>query len=111
MADPIQLVQGDTGPDIQVTLTRQDTGEAQDLTGATVLMHFRRANRDSALFTVQGQSTAEEQVNGIAVFAFSGDQLNQVPGEYQAEFEVTFASGDRETVFEGIDFVIRKDYA
>lgn len=111
MADPIYLVQGDTGPDIKVTLTREDTGEVEDLTGANVQLHFRRKNRDSVLFSIQGQGIPAEREQGIIVFAFNGQQLDQTPGDYEGEVEVTYQSGQRETIYQTIDFFIREDYA
>jgi len=111
MADPINLVQGDTGPDIKVTLTREDTGAVEDLSGASVEMHFRRKNRDTVLFSLVGSNTVDEAEQGIVVFAFNGSQLNQTPGEYEGEVEVLFDSGQRETVYQTIDFFIREDFA
>ena len=111
MADPINLVQGDNGPDIKVTLTREDTGAVEDLTGTTVTMKFRRKNRDNVLFTLTGQSTPAEKQQGIIVFEFSGSQLDQTPGDYEGEVEVEFESGQRETVYQLVDFFIREDFA
>ena len=111
MADPIYLVQGDTGPDIKVTLTREDTGAVEDLTGANVNMHFRRKNRDTVLFTLAGQSTPTEREQGIIIFTFNGNQLDQTPGDYEGEVEVTYESGQRETIYQLIDFFIREDFA
>ena len=42
MSDVIYLVQGDTKPQVKATLTRDD-GTAQDVTGATIKLHFRPA--------------------------------------------------------------------
>ena len=111
MADPIYLVQGDTGPDIQATISREDTGAVEDLSAATVYLHFRRKNRDTILFTLQGQSTEQEAEQGVVIFAFNGEQLDQPVGEYEGEVEVVFASGQRETIYEILEFEIRKDFA
>jgi hypothetical protein len=53
MSDPIYLVQGDTAPQIKATLTRSDTGTAQDLTSTTINMHFRKALTTTLLFSGQ----------------------------------------------------------
>jgi hypothetical protein len=111
MAEPIFIVQGDTGPDIKITLTREDTGEVENLSGASVAMHFRRKNRDNVLFTLTGGGTVQEAEQGVVIFAFNGSQLDQVPGEYEGEVEVVYDSGQRETIYESIDFVIREDFA
>jgi hypothetical protein len=111
MADPIYLVQGDTGPQIRVVLTRQDTGLAEDITDATVRLYFRKKFTETVLFTLTGQSTPDEEALGTAVFVFSNGQLDLTPGEYEGEVEVVFDTGTRETVYEVIDFVLRKDFA
>jgi len=53
----------------------------------------------------------QEAEQGIVIFAFSASQLNQTPGEYEGEVEVLFDSGQRETVYQTIDFFIREDFA
>lgn len=111
MADPIYLVQGDTGPQIKVTLTRQDTGSAEDITGATVKLHFRKKDRDAVLFSLTGTNTEDEATDGIAIFIFQNGQLDLPAGDYQGEVEVVFNSGTRETVYEIIDFELRRDFA
>lgn len=111
MADPILLVQGDTGPQIKVTLTREDSGLAEDLTGATVSLHFKKKNTDTVLFTLTGQSTADEKVDGVTFFLFANGQLNLDAGKYVGEVEVVFESGTRETVYEIIEFTLREDFA
>lgn len=109
MADPIYLVQGDTGPQIKATLTRDDTGAAEDLTGATVNLHFRKKYTESLIFTLSG--TITDATAGDVVFNFSGSQLDIDAGEYEGEIEVTSNSSVIETVYEVIDFVLRKDFA
>ena len=111
MADPILLVQGDTSPQFKVTLTRQDTGLVEDLTGATATLHFRKKFTDTVLFSIVGQSTPDEATEGLTIFAFSSGQLDLDAGEYEGEVEVVFDTGARETIFEKLDFLIREDFA
>jgi len=111
MADPIYLVQGDTGPQIKVVLTRQDTGLAEDITDATVNLYFRKKFTETVLFTLTGQSTPDEASAGTAVFVFSNGQLDIAPGDYEGEVEVVFDTGTRETVYEILQFPLRKDFA
>ena len=111
MADPIYLVQGDTGPDIKVTLTRQDTGLVESLVGATVKLHFRKKASDSVLFSLDGEGTQIDRENGIVVFSFSSGQLDISPGDYEGEVEAVFDSGARETVYQKLQFSLRKDFA
>jgi hypothetical protein len=111
MADPIYLVQGDTGPQIKVSFTRQDTDAAQDITNSTVAMHFRRKYSDTVLFSNTGQSTEAEALLGESIIVFTAGQLDIDAGEYEGEIEVVFNSGVRETIYEKIDFLVRKDFA
>ena len=111
MTEIFKLVQGDTAPQIKVTLTREDTGLVEDLTGATVSLHFKKKGTSTVLFTITGQNTPQEEVAGVAYFVFSSGQLNLDAGNYVGEVEVVFQTGVRETVYEIIDFVLREDFA
>lgn len=111
MAEPILLVQGDTSPQVKVTLTRKDTGTAEDLTGSTVKLHFRKKATTTLLFSITGQSTADEATAGTTIFAFSNTQLNLNPGKYEGEVEVETSAGVKESVYEIVDFVLREDFA
>ena len=111
MADPIKLVQGDTAPQIKVVMTRDDTGAAEDITDATVKLHFRKKYTETLLFSLTGQSTPDEALVGTAIFAFSNGQLDIDAGEYEGEVEVVFDTGTRETIYEKLDFIMRKDFA
>lgn len=107
----INLVQGDTGPQIKVTLTRSDTGLAEDVSDATIKMHFRKQDTTSVLFTMNNQSTPEQQEIGVCIFIFSSGQLDVDAGYYEGEVEVVFDSGTRETVYEVVEFYVREDFA
>jgi hypothetical protein len=111
MADPIKLVQGDTAPQIKVIMTRSDTGSAEDITDATVKLHFRKQYNDEVLFSVTGQSTPDEATAGTVIFAFANGQLDLDEGQYEGEVEVVFDTGTRETIYEVIDFTLRRDFA
>jgi len=107
----INLVQGDTGPQIKVTLTRSDTGLAEDVSDATIKMHFRKQDTTSVLFSLTNQSTPEQQELGVCIFVFSAGQLDVDAGYYEGEVEVVFQSGTRETVYEVVEFYVREDFA
>ena len=106
----INLVQGDTGPQIKGSRTRRDTGAVQDLTGATVVMRFRKKRSTTVLFTLTNQSGDDDKTSGIALFAFSAGQLDLDEGYYEGEVEVVASSGTRETVYEIVDFYLREDF-
>ena len=107
----LNLVQGDTAPQVKVTLTRSDTNNVIDLTTASsVTMHFREKNTTNVLFSNTNSSSSTDQGNGIAIFLFTAGQLNISSGDYEAEIEIVFTDGSRETVFETIDFTLREDF-
>ena len=107
----INLVQGDTGPQIKVTLTRSDTGLAENVSDATIKMHFRKQGSTSVLFSMTNQSTPDQQSLGVCIFLFSTGQLDIDAGYYEGEVEVVFDSGTRETVYEVVEFYVREDFA
>lgn len=103
----IYLVKNDTASQMKVTLTREDTSAAVDLTGATVEMHFRKKHTDTKLWTATGAITAA--TDGEVVFTFDGTKLDQDSGKYEGEIEVTYSGGGIESVFDLVDFVIRDE--
>lgn len=112
MAEPLKLVQGDTGPQVKLTLTRSDTGDAIDLTGASSCqLHFRQQYSTTKLFTLDNQSGDDDKALGIAIFVFGSSDLDLNAGDYEGEVEIVFNSGVRETVYETVNFVLREDFA
>ena len=111
MATSFKYVQGDTGPQIRVTLTEEDTGNAVDLTGGTVTLHFRAAGEAQVLFSRQFFINPQTAQNGEAVLQWEPTDLNQEAGAYEGEIEVFRASGLRETLFDKLKFKIREDFA
>lgn len=107
----INLVQGDTGPQIKATLTREDTGASIDLTGATIQLHFRKKHTKTLLFSLSNVAGDDDLDDGICLFDFAAGQLDVKAGQYEGEIEVVFAGGTRETVYEKMDFYLREDFA
>jgi hypothetical protein len=110
MADKIQLVQGDTRPAIVCTLNDDTTGQAIDLSGATVRLKFRAAGATTLTATVVGAVT--DAANGACVFypASAPEMLQGDPGMYEGEIEITFADNQVQTVFDVIKFKVREDF-
>lgn len=111
MADAIKLVQGDNGPQIQATLSRSDTGQAEDLTGATVQLHFRKKGSTTVLFSLTGIDVGNNFSNGIVIFVFGSNDLNLIAGKYEGEIEVVSVTNTRETIYDTLEFVLREDFA
>jgi len=110
MAETFKYVQGDTGPQLRLTLTDEDTGTATDLTSATVKLHFKAAGAASVLYT-KTLSILSPPTNGIAVVNWTTGQLDYPAGTYQGEIEITRGSGTIETLYDIIKFKIREDFA
>jgi hypothetical protein len=102
------LVKGDTGSQLIVTLTRNDTGEAVDLTvpGTGVKLYVRPRGSSTLSFTINGTLFA----NGEVIFPFTTELISIAPGFYDGEVEYTSADGKIETVYEIIKFQIRDDF-
>tara|TARA_B110000977_G_scaffold201733_1_gene298134 strand:- start:425 stop:760 length:336 start_codon:yes stop_codon:yes gene_type:complete len=111
MAQVFKYVQGDTGPQIRVTLTNEDDNAAVDLTSATVTLHFREAGAESVLFSRAFWINPDTANNGVAVLQWATDDLQVDAGTYEGEIEVVRSSGVRETLFEKLKFKIRADFA
>jgi len=108
MADKIKLVQGDSRPQIQVTLTDEGTGAVIDVTGATCRMKFRASGSATVLDTLVAAPL--NAALGQIVFNWNPTSLTQPPGDYQGEIEITFSNGDIQTVYEVLKFKLREDF-
>jgi len=106
----INLVQGDTGPQIKATVTREDTGEAVDLTDATVRLKVRKRGANSLAFTLVNINVSDTLADGVAVFAFAEGDLDVEPGNYEGEIEVTLVDESVETIYETLAFFVREDF-
>ena len=107
----VYLVQGDAGSQVKATITRADTGSALDLTEATARLKFKKKHTSTVLRTITSSTTsASDLLAGIAVFVFSSSALDVSPGDYVGEIEVTYDSGDIETVYEQIEIMVREDF-
>jgi hypothetical protein len=107
----IYLVKNDIGSQISALITRDDTGAAVDLRSSTQRLRFRKVGTADILFTLLGENLGEAaELQGIAIFTFSGSHLNQIAGRYEGEIEVTFPDANIETVYETVQFIIRDDF-
>ena len=104
------LVKGDTGPQVKLTGSRQDTGTAVDCRG-TPIMRVRRRGSTTVSFTLTATDVGSNRQDGILIFPFGNNLLNLDPGQYEGEVQVTFSDGSVESIFERIDFVVRDQFA
>lgn len=107
----IYLVQGDTGPQIFITVTREDTGVAVDVSSGTARLKVRKKGTNTVLFTLVASDVGENLENGNLYFSLDGGQLATIAaGNYEGELELTLADSTVETVYERVDIVIREDF-
>jgi hypothetical protein len=105
----IKLVQGDNLPEITLTLTDRQTGNAIDLTASTttVVVKLRAADSNTLLATLP--CTKVDPANGVVKFGFPGATLNVTPGQYVGEIEMNFG-GQILTVFDLLNFYLRQQF-
>tara|TARA_R110002153_G_scaffold16193_1_gene57403 strand:+ start:1210 stop:1536 length:327 start_codon:yes stop_codon:yes gene_type:complete len=106
-----QLVQGDQAPQIKAVLTRQDDNSIINFSGGSCALKFRAKGSTTTLFTLSAADLGDQFEDGIAVFSFSGTQLDIDEGYYEGEIEITYSNGTIETVFEVLSFYVRADFA
>ncbi len=103
-------VQGDTGPQLRLVLTREESGDAVDLTDATATLHFRAAGSTTLLFSRPFVIPPDTATTGLAVLQWQASDLDRAAGAYEGELEVVLASGIRETQYRVLKFRIRADF-
>jgi len=107
----IYLVQGDTGPQIFITVTREDTGDAVDVSGGSARLKVRKKGSTTLDFTLTAADVGDNLENGKLYFSLDGGQLATITsGNYEGEVEMTMSDGIIETVYEQVDIVIREDF-
>jgi len=108
--DRIYLVQGDVDrPQVQATITNENTGAVVDITGATVLLKFRQVGSTTLTATITG--TVTNGAAGIVIFPMSTAAMAGEPGDYEGEIQVTFASGSGvQTVYDLLKFRMRGEF-
>ena len=111
MDSRIRLVQGDTGPQVQVTLTDETSGDPIDLTGATATLHLRSEATGTTVLSRPMVIPGATSTQGLATVVWGATDLDQDPGDYSGEIEVVLASGLRQTVYDLLKFRLREDYA
>jgi hypothetical protein len=108
--DLIYLVQGDVSrPQVQATITDENTGAVVDITGATVVMKFRMVGSTTLQDTISG--TVTNGVGGVCVFPMTALSMSGEPGNYEGEIQVTFSGGGGiQTVYDPLRFRMREDF-
>jgi len=107
--DLIYLVQGDVNrPQVQTTITDENTGAVVNITGSTPIMKFRMVGSTTLQATITGIIT--DGANGVCSFAMTAAALSGDPGNYEGEVQITFSNGDIQTVYDPLRFRVREDF-
>jgi hypothetical protein len=125
MAARIKLVQGDTRPQVVISLKDQNANPI-NCSGATVRLYFRETDTSTVLTTIVGTLlpgvlNSDNTVNtnapyndpgygGRVSFNWPSGALDVPAGDYQGEVEITFSDNTIQTVFEVLKFKVRADF-
>ncbi len=93
MTADFHIKEGDTLPALSVAL-KDAAGRAANLAGAAVRFHMRRP--DATMLHVDAPAAIVSAPDGTVRYDWSAADT-AAPGDYCAEFEVTFADGKRES--------------
>lgn len=106
----IKLVQGDNLPEVTLTLTDRQTGDALDLSAATttIVVKLRSATGTTVLSTLTC-SKPNGGADGVVKFYFPANTLDIPAGNYQGEIEINY-NGQYLTVFDLLQFVLRAEF-
>jgi hypothetical protein len=99
------LTQGDTRPIINATLTAQGTTTPINLHECSVKFQMRRA--DDKLYTVNGACSIVNESAGTVSYSLGTNDLN-TPGEYVAQFEITYPDNRVQTTSSLIPIKVRR---
>jgi len=121
-SDTISLVVGDTLPEVTVTLRDSNkaasgqtldaedptTWDPIDLTGATVRMRIRKVG-SSTVTSILTMTVVAPTTDGKATTNFPSGTLSEA-GVFEAEVEVTYSGGGKQTVNDLLKLKIRDDF-
>lgn len=120
-SETINLVQGDTLPQLKITLRDQTTAAAGktldpedpttwaplNLSGATVRMKIREVGETALKDTITGITLVA--ADGLAAFVFNPNTLDTA-GMYEAEIEYQSQTGAIQTVYDLIKLQVREQF-
>lgn len=121
-SDTINLVVGDTLPEVTVTLRdsnkaasgqtldpeNSETWDPIDLTSATVRMRIRKVGSTTVSSTLT-MTVVNPATGGKATTNFPSGTLSEA-GVFEAEVEITYGTGAKQTVNDLLKLKIRDDF-
>ena len=124
MASRIKLVQGDSAPQIIVSMTDDATGAPINVSTANVTMKFRQSGSTEVLNILSAtlltgrlsddgtidQTYTTPGSGGRVAFAWPPGALDVEPGYYEGEIQIIFADGTVQTVYQLLKFSVRAEF-
>ena len=121
--DTINLVAGDSKPQINMTLRDSNTAAdgftldpddpstwaVIDITDPTVRVKFRALGSTTILDTLVCVKVAP-YTDGVCYMPWNLDTLDVAAGTYEGEIELTYTDGTVMTVFDKLKFKVRGDF-
>lgn len=121
--DTINLVAGDSKPEINFTLKDSNTAADGytldpldsttwapiDLTGVTVRVKFRALGGDEILDTLVCTKVSP-LANGQCFLTWGADTLDVDAGIYEGEIELTYEDGSVQTMYDKLKFKVRAQF-
>lgn len=106
----IKLVQGDNLPEVTLTLTDRQTGDALDLSALTTVIVVKlRAATGTTVLSTLACSKPNGGADGVVKFYFPADTLSIPAGQYQGEIEINY-NGQYLTVYDLLQFTLRAQF-
>ena len=120
--ETINLVQGDTKPQLNFTLRDSKTAVAGktldeddsstwaiiDITGYSIELKFRALNSPTVLFTESLGITSAS--GGTCYMIWPADSLDVAAGIYEGELQLTDGSSKVQTVYDKLKFKVREQF-
>ena len=107
--DIIQVVKGDTGPNLRATVTRSDTGGAFVGTSNCILK-IRKKGTTVVISTISLNAAASNLATGTLVFPLSSFLTDNTVEGFMRRSTFTLTDNTTMSVFELIDFKVREDF-
>ena len=105
MSDVV-FVQGDTGPDITATVSRDDGSGPVDLS-TVENVHFQMRMPDNKRFTVNALADVVNAGQGMVKYSWGPNDLS-VPGDYEVQWVLKFKDGKVITTAHPNDITVRR---
>ena len=117
MADIVSLVKGDTLSNLQITLSREDTGGTFVMdTDHVATLHIRPKGNPTVSASVANTASLSNPSTGLMVFGLGTflSTSSTEPGFYEGEVEIVDngeTPATTQTVFDAIKFRVRDQFA